>query len=89
MCRRTIALCGLPSLTTLGDVTGVVRGGQLLDVYLRNAEHTASISFVQEEDAIRFYEYARKNDIYIKNKRVCFYDVFDNIGFTKVELGIH
>ncbi|KAI1149874.1 hypothetical protein F4825DRAFT_428864 [Nemania diffusa] len=70
MCRRTIALCGLPSLTTLGDVTGVVRGGQLLDVYLRNAEHTASISFVQEEDAIRFYEYARKNDIYIKNKRV-------------------
>ncbi|RWA13876.1 hypothetical protein EKO27_g1257 [Xylaria grammica] len=33
-------------------------------------EHIASVSFVREEDAVRFYEHARKNDIYIKNKRV-------------------
>ncbi|KAJ8127976.1 hypothetical protein O1611_g5660 [Lasiodiplodia mahajangana] len=70
MCKRTIALSGLPPFTTLGDVTGIVRGGQLLDVFLRSAEHTASVSFVREEDAARFYEHSRKNDIYIKNKRV-------------------
>ncbi|KAI0448057.1 hypothetical protein F4803DRAFT_496306 [Xylaria telfairii] len=70
MCKRTIALCGLPVFTTLGDVTSVVRGGQLLDVFLRSAEHIASVSFVREDDAVQFYEHARKNDIYIKNKRI-------------------
>ncbi len=70
MCKRTIALCGLPTFATLGDVTSVVRCGRLLDVFLRSAEHIASVSFVQEEDAVRFYEHARKNDIYINNKRV-------------------
>ncbi|KAI8634963.1 hypothetical protein F5Y19DRAFT_411034 [Xylariaceae sp. FL1651] len=70
ICKRTIALCNLPSFTTLGDVTGVVRGGQLLDTFLRSAERIAHVSFVREEDAMRFYEHARKNDLYIKNKRV-------------------
>ncbi|KAI0486849.1 hypothetical protein F4859DRAFT_467160 [Xylaria cf. heliscus] len=70
MCKRTVALCGLPAFTTLGDVTSVVRGGQLLDVFLRTAEHIASVSFVKEDDAVQFYEYSRKNDIYIKNKRI-------------------
>ncbi|KAI0417624.1 hypothetical protein F5X98DRAFT_339901 [Xylaria grammica] len=70
MCKRTIALCGLPTFTTLEDVTSVVRCGILLDVFLRSTEHIASVSFVREEDAVRFYEHARKNDIYIKNKRV-------------------
>ncbi|KAI0191301.1 hypothetical protein EV127DRAFT_72938 [Xylaria flabelliformis] len=70
MCKRTVALCGLPAFTTLGDVTSVVRGGQLLDVFLRSAEHIASVSFVREDDAIQFYEHSRRNDIYIRNKRV-------------------
>ncbi|KAJ8119966.1 hypothetical protein ONZ43_g3203 [Nemania bipapillata] len=61
------------SYTTYGPTANGIsgmRGGQLLDVYLRGAEHTASVSFVREDDATRFYEYARKSDIYIKNKRV-------------------
>ncbi|KAJ3575965.1 hypothetical protein NPX13_g3849 [Xylaria arbuscula] len=70
MCRRTITFAGLPPNTTLGDVTSVVRCGQLLDIFLRSSEHTASVSFVQEDDAVRFYDYTRKNDIYIKNKRI-------------------
>ncbi|KAK5629650.1 hypothetical protein RRF57_005365 [Xylaria bambusicola] len=70
MCKRTIAFYGLPTYTTLGDVTSVVRCGRLLDVFLRSAEHTASVSFVREEDAVRFYDHARRNDVYIKNKRV-------------------
>lgn len=78
MCKRTVALCGLPVFTTLGDVTSVVRGGQLLDVFLRSAEHIASVSFVREDDAVQFYEHARKNDIYIKNKRVCTDSFYSN-----------
>ncbi|KAI0976002.1 hypothetical protein F4678DRAFT_415517 [Xylaria arbuscula] len=70
ICQRTIIFCGLPAFTTLADVTNVVRCGRLLDVFLRSAEHIASVSFVREEDAVQFYEHARKNDIYIKNKRV-------------------
>ncbi|KAI0199697.1 hypothetical protein F4808DRAFT_431763 [Astrocystis sublimbata] len=70
MCNRTVSFSGLSALTTLADVTSVVRGGQLLDIFIRNAEHTALVSFVHEDDAVQFYEYARKNDIYIKNKRV-------------------
>ncbi|RYP15212.1 hypothetical protein DL765_005851 [Monosporascus sp. GIB2] len=70
MCRRTIALTGLPDQTTHKDVTNVVRGGMLLDIFLRVAEHVALVSFLREEDAVRFYNHARKNYIYIKNKRV-------------------
>ncbi|KAI2630426.1 hypothetical protein GGS21DRAFT_524171 [Xylaria nigripes] len=70
ICKRTVIFCGLPSFTTLGDVTSVVRGGQLLDVFLRITERVASVSFVREEDAVRFYEHAKKNDIYIRNKRI-------------------
>ncbi|RYP38924.1 hypothetical protein DL766_000733 [Monosporascus sp. MC13-8B] len=70
MCRRTIALTGLPDQTTHKDVTNVVRGGMLLDIFLRAAEHVALVSFLREEDAVRFHDHARRNDIYIKNKRV-------------------
>lgn len=69
MCKRTLALSGLPENTTHKDVTNVVRGGMLLDIFLRAAEHVALVSFLREEDAVRFYDHARKNDVYIKNKR--------------------
>ncbi|RYP77692.1 hypothetical protein DL770_007038 [Monosporascus sp. CRB-9-2] len=51
-CRRTIALRGLPDQTTHKDVTKVVRGGMLLDIFLRAAEHVALVSFLREEDAV-------------------------------------
>ncbi|KAH9906476.1 hypothetical protein F4778DRAFT_726235 [Xylariomycetidae sp. FL2044] len=70
MCRRTVALCGLPPGTTHWDVTSVVRGGLLLDIFLRSHDHMCLVSFLREEDAVRFYEFARRNDIYIRNKRV-------------------
>ncbi|KAI1327822.1 hypothetical protein F5Y16DRAFT_370390 [Xylariaceae sp. FL0255] len=70
ICNRTIALCGLPKGTTYEDVTSVVRGGLLVDIFVRYAEHMALVSFLREEDAVRFYEYVRKNDLYVKHKRV-------------------
>ncbi|KAI0014000.1 hypothetical protein F4779DRAFT_560214 [Xylariaceae sp. FL0662B] len=70
MCKRTISISGLPDNTTHWDMTSVIHGGQLLDVYLRPFDHIALVSFLREEDAVRFYEYARRNDLYVRNKRV-------------------
>lgn len=70
MCNRTVILAGLADGTTHGDVTNVVRGGMLLEIYLRPAEHSALVSFLLEEDAVRFYEHVRRNDLYINHKRV-------------------
>lgn len=47
-----------------------MRGGMLLDIFLRAHERTATISFLHALDARRFFEHVRKNDLYIKNKRV-------------------
>ncbi|KAI1340482.1 hypothetical protein F5Y15DRAFT_378770 [Xylariaceae sp. FL0016] len=70
VCKRTIALCGLFDTTTHLDVTSAVRGGILVDIFLRPADHMALVSFLREEDAVRYYDHARKNDLYIQNKRV-------------------
>ncbi|KAK6088369.1 hypothetical protein SCUP234_00857 [Seiridium cupressi] len=70
MCKRTIVLAGIPDSTTHEDITKVIRGGPLLEVYIRGAEHSALVSFLREEDAVRFYEHSRKNDLYINHKRV-------------------
>lgn len=70
MCKRTIVLTGLADGTTHEDVTKVIRGGLILEVYLRAAEHSALVSFLLEEDAVRFYEHARRHDLYINHKRV-------------------
>ena len=76
LCRRTITFAGVPDNASLKDITDVVRGGMLLDVFLRTTDHVAIVSFLHEEDAVRFYEHARKHDIYIKNKRVCCPEIF-------------
>ncbi|KAI0480845.1 hypothetical protein GGR56DRAFT_292395 [Xylariaceae sp. FL0804] len=70
ICRRTIALLGLAESTSHWDITSVIRGGQLLDIFIRFAERSANVSFLLEDDATRFYDHARKHDIYINNKRV-------------------
>jgi hypothetical protein len=70
-CSRTIILTGLPDHSTHEDITKVVRGGMLLEVYIRSAEHSAHVSFLKPEDAARFHDHSRRNDLYIRNKRVC------------------
>ncbi|KAI0023245.1 hypothetical protein F4780DRAFT_777025 [Xylariomycetidae sp. FL0641] len=70
MCKRTVTLIGLPETVTPWDVTEAVRGGLVLDLFLRTAERMALVSFLREDDAVRFYEYARTGDLFIKNKRV-------------------
>lgn len=67
---RTIHLCNLAEGVTHADITAAIRGGQLLDVYIKHRDRLASVSFVHGEDAKAFYARARHYDLYIKNKRV-------------------
>lgn len=69
-CTRTILLTNLAEGVTHADVTRVVRGGQLLDVYLRANDRTVAVSFLHAVDARAFFDHVKKNDLYIKNKRV-------------------
>lgn len=67
---RTILLSSLPEGTTHADITAVVRGGLLLDIFIRYKERAATVSFAYEEDAYAFFEHVRKYDLYIKQKQV-------------------
>ncbi|CAP69155.1 uncharacterized protein PODANS_7_11120 [Podospora anserina S mat+] len=68
-CHRTLQIVHLAEGTTHSDITNSVRGGQLLDVYLRSHDRSASVSFLHAADAQKFYDYCRRNDLYIRNKR--------------------
>jgi hypothetical protein len=65
--QRTVYITNLPERTTHKDLVSIVRGGRLLDIFLRN-DRTATISFV--EGAAEFLVYAKRTDIYLHTKRV-------------------
>jgi hypothetical protein len=69
-CARTIQISNLADGTTHADITSAVRGGMLLDVFLRSHERSATVSFLHSADAKRFYDHVRRHDLYIRNKRV-------------------
>jgi len=68
--QRTVQLSNLPEATTHAEIAGAVRGGMLLDIYLRSNDRVAAISFLEEEHAKAFYHYVKRNDLYIRGKRV-------------------
>lgn len=68
--QRTLVLKNLSERTTHKDIVDIVRGGALLDIYLRANERNASVSFVEGTAAQNFMNYAKRNDIYIHGKRV-------------------
>ncbi|KAF2191119.1 hypothetical protein K469DRAFT_696858 [Zopfia rhizophila CBS 207.26] len=65
--QRTILITNLSDRTTHKDLTDVIRGGRLLDIFLRK-DRSATISFV--EGAQEFLAYAKRNDIYLHMKRL-------------------
>ncbi|KAK0623263.1 hypothetical protein B0T14DRAFT_515738 [Immersiella caudata] len=67
---RTVLLTNLPEGTTHADITNAVRGGMLLDIFLRANERSAAVSFLQAVDARKFFDHVRKHDMYIRNKRI-------------------
>lgn len=68
--KRTIQLRNLPEATTHADVTDAVKGGMLLDIFLRPQDRAASISFLDGNAANDFFRYAKRSDLYIRGKRV-------------------
>jgi hypothetical protein len=68
--KRTILLTNLPDVTTHSDIVDAVRGGLLLEVYLRRHDRTACISFLEEAHADEFFRHVKRNDLYIRGKRV-------------------
>ncbi|CAK7218880.1 hypothetical protein SCUCBS95973_003633 [Sporothrix curviconia] len=69
-CLRTLQLVGLSESTTLADVAAVVRGGQLVELYIRAHDRVGIVSFAREPDAKAFFDHVKRRDLYIKNKRV-------------------
>jgi hypothetical protein len=69
-CARTIQLSHLAEGTTHADIANVVRGGMLLDIFLRSHDRSAMVSFLRSEDAKKFYDHVRRHDLYIRNKRI-------------------
>lgn len=67
---RTLLLTGLSNRTTLADITKAVRGGQLLNLYIRRQQRTAHVSFVNPLAAEAFLIYSKRTDLYIRGKRV-------------------
>ncbi|KAJ0318311.1 hypothetical protein COL5a_010769 [Colletotrichum fioriniae] len=70
LATRTVLISNLAEGTTHADVVGVVRGGQLLDIFMRPYDRTAHVSFLHGTDAAAFIEHTRRHDLYIRQKRV-------------------
>jgi len=68
--QRTVVIKNLSDRTTHKDLAEVIRGGALLDIYLRSHDRIASVSFLEGAAAQDFVNYAKRNDIYINGKRV-------------------
>lgn len=65
--QRTILITNLAERTSHKDIAAIIRGGRLLDIFLRN-DRSATVSFV--EGATEFLTYVKRNDIYLHAKRV-------------------
>lgn len=66
--KRSIHFANLSDRTTHKDIVDVIRGGTILDIYLRN-DRTANVSFVDGGNAAAFLNYVKRNDVYIHGKR--------------------
>ncbi|KAJ6447038.1 RNA recognition motif containing protein [Purpureocillium lavendulum] len=67
---RSIMLVNLADKTRHADITSVVRGGMLLDIFMKPRENAAVISFLHGVDAQAFYEHVREHGLIIKNRKV-------------------
>ena len=85
---RSVVLRGLHPHTTLADIAKVVRGGMVLNMFIRQRERTAHVAFVDAIAAEKFLIHSKRSDIYIKGKRVrsrcLFLILFANTGQIEV-----
>lgn len=67
---RSITLKGIPASATLADVFSVIKGGAVLDLFLRSHAQSAHISFVDPVAAENFIDYVGKNNVRVNGNRV-------------------
>ncbi|KAL5375668.1 hypothetical protein DPSP01_011027 [Paraphaeosphaeria sporulosa] len=67
--QRTVLITNLSDRTTHKDLVDIIRGGRVLDIFLRN-DRSATVSFV--EGAADFLAHAKRKDIYLHTKRLEF-----------------
>lgn len=67
---RSLILKGLPKSASLADVIKIIRGGLVLNVFMRRQHATAHVAFVEPSAAKRFLVHAKNNEVVIKGKRV-------------------
>lgn len=70
-CRldRSLVFKGLSTHTTLQEIVKQIKGGMLLNIYMKRQTGSVHVTFVDADAAERFLMHVRKNDLYIKNKR--------------------
>jgi len=68
--RRTLFFSNLPKDATYSDLVAVVRGGALVDVWMKDSDRCASVSFIDSADADAYLRYAKKNEIFIGGWRI-------------------
>jgi hypothetical protein len=73
--QRTLVMKGLPDRFTHLDIVRVIRGGQLLNLFVPGRDRLARISFVDASAAQAFLTYSKRNGIYVLGKRVSFHDL--------------
>jgi hypothetical protein len=69
--KRTVLLTNLPNAITHSDIASAVRGGLVLEIFLRTHDRSASVSFLEEVHAYQFFRHVKRYDLYIGGKRVC------------------
>ena len=65
--QRTILISNLADRTTHKDLADIIRGGRVLDIFLR-VDRSSTVSFV--EGAANFLAHVKRNDVYLHAKRV-------------------
>jgi len=67
---RSVVFRGLSPFTTLADIVRVVRGGPVLNMFVRAKDRIAHVAFVDTFAAEKFLIQSKRSDIYVKGKRV-------------------
>ncbi|PWW75527.1 hypothetical protein C7212DRAFT_198100 [Tuber magnatum] len=68
--NRTLFFSRLPEKVTYSSFLEAIRGGMVVDAWMKPGDHCGSISFLHPQSAEAFYRYAKKNDVYIDGRRV-------------------
>jgi hypothetical protein len=67
---RSVVIRGLPLNATLTDVAKIVRGGLILNMFIRSQDRTAHVAFAEPDAAGNFFVHSKRNALYIGEKRV-------------------